>query len=157
MTLDVCANGCGGIWFDAFELKKMDEVHEPVREELLNLRSKKELPEAQSTAKRMCPKCEGFVMMRHFYSPLQKVMVDECPNCGGFWLDAGELAGLREETQLEKERKRAAQVRLSQISLRAIVQELTVFEGEGGHEPRMSRTLRVMNTSVKTLLKRPEE
>ena len=157
ITLDVCAKGCGGIWFDAFELQKMDEVHEPVREELINLRPKKELPEAQLTAKRVCPKCEGIVMMRHFYSPLKKVMVDECPNCGGFWLDAGELAGLREETKLEKERKRATQVRLSQISLHAIVSELSAFEGEVGHEPRMTRTLRVMNASVKTLLRTPEE
>ena len=157
ITLDVCANGCGGIWFDAFELQKMDEVHEPVREELINLRPKKELPETQLTAKRVCPKCEGIVMMRHFYSPLKKVMVDECPNCGGFWLDAGELAGLREENKLEKERKRATQVRLSQISLHAIVSELSAFEGEVGHEPRMTRTLRVMNASVKTLLRTPEE
>jgi hypothetical protein len=96
-------------------------------------------------------------MMRHFYSPLKKVMVDECPNCGGFWLDAGELAGLREETQLKNERKRAVQVRLSQMSLHAIVNELVGFEGEPGNEPRMTRTLRVMNTSVKALMTTPEE
>jgi Zn-finger nucleic acid-binding protein len=135
----------------------MDEVHEPVREELINLSPKKEIPATQLTAKRVCPKCEGIVMMRHFYSPLKKVMVDECPNCGGFWLDAGELAGLREENKLEKERKRATQVRLSQISLHAIVSELSAFEGEVGHAPRMTRTLRVMNASVKTLLRTPEE
>lgn len=157
ITLDICASGCGGIWFDAFELQKIDEIHKPLRDELINLRPKNELPEAQLTAKRVCPKCEGILMMRHFYSPLKKVMVDECPSCGGFWLDAGELAGLREETKIEKERKRATQVRLSQISLRAIVNELSVFEGEVGHEPRMTRALRVMNTSVKTLLRTPEE
>ena len=25
MTLDVCYGGCGGIWFDAFELQRVDE------------------------------------------------------------------------------------------------------------------------------------
>jgi Zn-finger nucleic acid-binding protein len=25
------------------------------------------------------------------------VQVDQCPNCGGYWLDAGELASIRQE------------------------------------------------------------
>ena len=28
VTVDVCAGGCGGIWFDWFELARVDEVHE---------------------------------------------------------------------------------------------------------------------------------
>jgi len=27
-VVDVCQNGCGGIWFDNFELEKVDEKHE---------------------------------------------------------------------------------------------------------------------------------
>ena len=47
--------------------------------------------------------------MRHFYSPQRRVEVDECPNCGGVWLDAGELASIREEYQTELERKLAVE------------------------------------------------
>lgn len=34
---------------------------------------------------------------RHFFSARRQVQVDECPNCGGYWLDAGELAQIRAE------------------------------------------------------------
>src|SRR5206468_172572 len=44
-----------------------------------------------------CPRCDRVVLMRHFTSVLHDVEVDECPGCGGFWLDAGELARLRAE------------------------------------------------------------
>ena len=37
ITVDVCKGGCGGIWFDNFELKKFDEPHEAAGEELLDV------------------------------------------------------------------------------------------------------------------------
>jgi Zn-finger nucleic acid-binding protein len=36
-------------------------------------------------------------LKRHFFSAKRKVEVDQCPNCGGYWLDAGELAAIRAE------------------------------------------------------------
>lgn len=48
-------------------------------------------------------------MMRHFYSPRRRVEVDECPSCGGVWLDAGELALIREEHASEADQERAVQ------------------------------------------------
>ena len=51
--------------------------------------------------------------------------VDECPQCGGYWLDAGELALIRQEYESEQERKKAvdryfAEVAASQLaSMRA--------------------------------------
>ena len=30
VTVDVCEGGCGGVWFDWFEFKKVDEPHERV-------------------------------------------------------------------------------------------------------------------------------
>ena len=47
--------------------------------------------------------------MRHFHSVKRGALVDECPRCAGFWLDAGELAAIRTEFATEKERKQAAQ------------------------------------------------
>jgi Zn-finger nucleic acid-binding protein len=34
---------------------------------------------------------------RHFFSAKRRVEVDQCPNCGGYWLDAGELNQIRAE------------------------------------------------------------
>jgi Zn-finger nucleic acid-binding protein len=36
-------------------------------------------------------------LKRHFFSAKRRVEVDQCPNCGGYWLDAGELALIRAE------------------------------------------------------------
>jgi Zn-finger nucleic acid-binding protein len=47
--------------------------------------------------KRECPRCPGIKLQRHYYSAARRVQVDECPNCGGYWLDAGELALVRAE------------------------------------------------------------
>jgi len=46
-------------------------------------------------------------MLRHFESMQRRVTVDECPQCGGEWLDAGELATIRSEYTNEDERDRA--------------------------------------------------
>jgi Zn-finger nucleic acid-binding protein len=55
-----------------------------------------------------CPKVHE-IMMRHFHSLKRGTLVDECPKCAGYWLDAGELAGIRTEFATEEERKQAAQ------------------------------------------------
>jgi len=48
------------------------------------------------------------VMMRHFFSVKKQVEVDECPNCAGVWLDAGELGKIRSLFKTEEERHKAA-------------------------------------------------
>ena len=47
-------------------------------------------------------------MLRHFSSVKRRVTVDECPSCGGYWLDVGELAAIRTEFETEEERNLAA-------------------------------------------------
>jgi Zn-finger nucleic acid-binding protein len=36
-------------------------------------------------------------MLRRWFSRKREVEIDECPACGGHWLDAGELAKIRRE------------------------------------------------------------
>jgi Zn-finger nucleic acid-binding protein len=108
ISVDVCQGGCGGIWFDNFELKKFDESHESVGEELLN--AERDPSIVVDYNKRLkCPKCDDIVMMRHFFSVKKQVEVDECPGCGGFWLDAGELGKIRSLFNTEQERHEAAE------------------------------------------------
>jgi Zn-finger nucleic acid-binding protein len=96
IAVDVCRGGCGGIWFDAFELQKIDELSEPEGEALLNI-ERDEAVIVDQSLKRACPRCSDVKLQRHFFSAARRVQVDECPNCGGYWLDAGELALIRTE------------------------------------------------------------
>lgn len=104
VSVDVCAQGCGGMWFDMLELRRFDEPQEGVGEELL--RFEPPHPVAVQHDRRLnCPKCADTVMMRFFYSPKRQVEVDHCPNCGGYWLDAGELRQIRGEAMTEEKRE----------------------------------------------------
>lgn len=96
LTVDACRGGCGGIWFDAFEMQKADEERETAGNALLHIPRDERLV-VDSSRKRECPRCAGVKLYRHFYSAKRQVVVDECPNCGGYWLDAGELALIRAE------------------------------------------------------------
>lgn len=107
VTLDVCKGGCGGIWFDNFEIKKLDEEHEFAGDELLDVERDESIV-VDHSQKIKCPKCDDVVMMRHFFSVKKSVEVDECPGCGGFWLDAGELRQIRGLYETEEDRKKAA-------------------------------------------------
>ena len=96
LTVDACQGGCGGIWFDAFEMEKVDEEQEAAGEPLLNIQRDERLV-VDPSRKRECPRCAGIKLHRHFFSAKRRVEVDQCPNCGGYWLDAGELALIRAE------------------------------------------------------------
>ncbi len=112
LKVDVCQGGCGGIWFDAFELQRADEEKETAGQALLDIKRDERLV-LDPSAKRECPRCAGIKLHRHFFSARRRVQVDQCPNCGGYWLDAGELAQIRAETS---ESAQAAEVRQSNIS-----------------------------------------
>ena len=114
VTVDVCKDGCGGMWFDHFELKKFDEPHESTGQILLEIKRSPH-PTIDRSKKLKCPKCDDVVMMRHFFSVKKQVEVDECPGCGGFWLDAGELGGIRSLFSSEQERHQAAEQYFSEV------------------------------------------
>jgi len=104
LEVDVCQGGCGGIWFDSFELQKVDEPHETPGEALLQIERNEHL--AVDLAKRIkCPRCDDMIMMRHYWSARKDIEVDECPNCGGYWLDANELTAIRKAFASEKEKE----------------------------------------------------
>jgi uncharacterized protein len=107
VTVDVC-RGCGGIWFDLFELQRFDEEHETAGEWLMQVGREKQI-QVDPQRKRECPRCAGVKLKRHYYSPRRRVEVDECPGCGGYWLDAGELEKIREETAAVQQEMAARQ------------------------------------------------
>jgi len=115
VAVDVCQGGCGGIWFDAFELKKVDEQHEAAGEHLTQIQRDPDI-RVDLTRKRDCPRCVGIKLKRHLFNRTSQVEVDHCPNCAGYWLDAGELAKIREEQHPD----RVAAMRPQQLSMEVI-------------------------------------
>ena len=96
LSVDVCQGGCGGIWFDAFELQRVDEEDEAAGEPLLHIERDAKIA-VDNKRRRSCPRCADMRLHRHFFSARRRVEVDQCPNCGGYWLDAGELEQIRAE------------------------------------------------------------
>lgn len=95
LKVDTCP-ACGGVWFDAFELQKADHEEEAAGERLLQVNGRSRVV-VDPSRKRECPRCVSVKLHRHFFSAKRKVQVDQCPNCAGYWLDAGELAAIRAE------------------------------------------------------------
>lgn len=107
ISVDLCNQGCGGMWFDQGEISKFDESHEGAGEKLIQL-SPRSYYGSKHSQKFNCPKCSNTKMMRHFWSSKQKVELDECGTCGGFWVDCGELREIRNLFKTEAGRKEAA-------------------------------------------------
>lgn len=122
IKVDICKDGCGGIWFDHFELEKVDEHHEHAGEALLDI-ERKEGVKVRLDEKRPCPRCSGITMMKHFFSLKRKVEIDECASCGGVWLDAGELRDIRTLYKTAEEREAAADEYFSEIFNLAATEE----------------------------------
>ena len=136
LSVDICKNGCGGIWFDNFELEQVDEKHESAGESLLYIERNPEIV-VDHSQKRLCPKCENQKMLQHFMSVKKEVAVDECPACGGFWLDAGELGQIRSQYETEADRNRAADEYFDEI----FGEEFAKMRAEGEEKLRRARKI----------------
>ncbi len=101
-NIDICLDGCGGIFLDNRELKKIDEEHEDITPVLEAIKGKT-FEKTDSSKIRVCPAC-GNKMVKNYTSHLRKIEIDECYGCGGKFLDYGELAEIRREYKNEKER-----------------------------------------------------
>lgn len=103
LTLDVCIDGCGGIFFDNRELKKFDEHTESI-EELKQAIKGKTFNKIDETVTRICPVC-GNNMVKNHVSAKKEITIDECYNCGGKFFDHGELEKMRNQYATEEDRR----------------------------------------------------
>jgi len=80
--------------------KGMEEeyFHRKNQEAIEKLRAKMKVSEeakAAGTSSMRCPRCDGSLKENKF----EEVTIDTCENCGGVWLDSGELEQVtRKET-----------------------------------------------------------
>ena len=105
VSVDVCTDGCGGIWFSWMELQRFDEPKDAGD----SCSASRGSPASLSTRSLHCPQCADRIQLkRHFFSVKRDVTVDECPECGGYWLDPGELRIIRSGFDTDEARRAAA-------------------------------------------------
>lgn len=137
VEVDVCDGGCGGIWFDAFELAKFDEAHEEASELLEVTRDESVI--VDRSKRYHCNRCKDIVMARHFFSVKHEVEVDECPGCNSIWLDGGELETIRGLFETEAARKEAGYAQFA----KEFGSELAAMEADG--QRRLQKAQRFAN------------
>ena len=104
VNVDICLDGCGGMWFDNRELSYFDEQDEKI-DEILSAISNKTFKEVDETNHRSCPAC-GARMVKNFSSVKKAIQIDECYSCGGKFLDKNELLKFRDEYASEEDRSK---------------------------------------------------
>jgi Zn-finger nucleic acid-binding protein len=148
ITVDVCVNGCAGIWFDHFELEKVDEQSESAGTALLEIPGDPSLS-VDLARRRSCPKCGTTeVMTRHFESVARKIAIDECPNCGGVWLDSGELNVIRNEFPSAEARHEAARKLFSEMFDKQLAAEREQSQAELARARKFAHALRFICPST---------
>ena len=91
ISYDTCEQ-CGSLWLDSGELDKMAfQVQGSI--EYCEQEKDKE-PEKQV---KKCPRCDDFVLDKVRFLESDDIYLHYCRNCGGFWLDGGELNLIDEE------------------------------------------------------------
>jgi Zn-finger nucleic acid-binding protein len=102
INLDICTEGCGGIYFDNREFNDFDEQNEDITKILEKIENKT-FDRVSENQTRHCPNCGG-IMVKNHSSIKKEIQVDDCYNCGGKFLDNAELVKIREEYESNEER-----------------------------------------------------
>ena len=100
--VDICLDGCGGIWLDNQELKKVDEKCENI-EILTKAKAGKEFQNVDEESVRICPNCK-VKMHKNHVSAKKEIVIDECYTCGGKFFDNNELEQMRSQYENDAER-----------------------------------------------------
>ncbi|MCA1597191.1 MAG: zf-TFIIB domain-containing protein [Chloroflexi bacterium] len=106
VSVDVC-DSCKGIWFDWSELGKVEGENADLTAALKDALASPRHPD-EDREKISCPKC-SLSLHRHIYKMVKGVSIDECYECGGFFLDAGELKVIRETEPSPQQRAQYCQ------------------------------------------------
>lgn len=109
--VDICLDGCGGIWLDNRELKKLDEKKEDITP-ISEAKKNHDYIKVDTSLDRECPLCHK-PMVKNHVSAKMEITIDECYKCGGKFFDHSELESMRGQYNSDDERiadiKRLAQ------------------------------------------------
>jgi Zn-finger nucleic acid-binding protein len=93
-STDVCED-CGGLWLDRLELDRFKNADDVFGDALVAHVGQFTPPLIDHSIRLRCPHHVDVVMLRRKFSLAVPVEIDECPECGGIWLDSSELAQIR--------------------------------------------------------------
>ena len=99
-----CQGGCGGLWFDRFQFKKIKAIKPGTGKSLLMIKRAEGI-KIYRGAEHTCPGCKTTLLYRHFYSVEGDTEINQCSKCKGFWVD---LAGLARLQTLPTDKKEQA-------------------------------------------------
>ena len=102
--IDVCTQGCGGIFFDNREFEHFDEQHENIEDIMLALKGKT-FNRPTINTNRICPNCLATMVTNGTVK--NSCLIDICYSCGGKFLDNNELIKFRNEFPNEQARSQA--------------------------------------------------
>ena len=121
-NLDMCLNGCGGMFFDNREFEKVDEQNESI-DEILSLIENKNFEKVDDTQKRVCSYC-GANMVKH---NVNGILIDNCYTCGAKFLDNNELIQYRSQYPNDLERSKVFHAMFS-VNLKKQIAEDSITE-----------------------------
>lgn len=98
VNTDVCED-CGGLWLDRLEISSFERPESVLGEALVAHLEQFPAALLDHSLRLRCPRHPEVVMLRRAFSRSIPVAVDECPQCGGLWLDTDELAEIRRSTR----------------------------------------------------------
>ena len=139
VLIDTCSH-CAGIFFDEGEICQirerggiwaLDELDGIVQPEPGHVSPEEHQP-------RSCPGCQS-AMRRFRYMYTSAVFLDTCDNCGGVWVENGELHQMKECIQSAKD-GREPEISIDQ-SQTARIQALNALEKARGHRARLAATM----------------
>lgn len=124
IELDECVS-CLGLWFDRDELNQVkDQMSEDSRWKDIDLWAYANRANFQSAGVN-CPRCRSLMTKMAFDT--SEITLEFCINCGGTWLDSGEL-----QTILSYMRKQVSSEPLKALKEHAFQQFLEIFVTKKG-------------------------
>ena len=94
-----CCEDCGGLWLDRFELAKFEGSANPFGDALAAHLAQFPMRLLDPSQRLRCPRHPAVGMLRRLHSREVAIEIDECPECGGVWLDAAELDQVRQRSR----------------------------------------------------------
>ena len=144
VVIDQCG-GCGGLWFDAFELYQVKQGSDELIGEL-NADGLRESSAIEQAFLR-CPRDQSTLFQ--FDDPRfpKSIILMRCPTCQGFWLNRGEFAKYQQARQnlnSPREKKRADE------RLDAEVKQLLASHQAGNRDDVLGKVGSFLSTPVGT-------
>lgn len=123
IELNQCQN-CGGIWCDDLEMHRISLKSAQKIEKVNITKLKKWTPIRK---KLICPRCK--TLLKEFKDPNfpQQIKLEHCFECGGFWLNRGELIQFK-NWQIEKKKLTKKQLKKEDEKLLNDISQLLVLE-----------------------------